>query len=165
MKLAPDAACGGPRSRRETGRCRRTWVWTRVGLARRDNITVVADRDAGTVEYIADERSQASLDSYAERLTAELLEVIEAVALDMWDPYANLVRPHLPNPDSKIVFDRFHLMGYPRARSWTPCATRRTVPCRRRRQDTCRIQVPVTVLLGNLPDRARDLSPLCAPST
>lgn len=42
-----------------------------VGLAHQDFITVVADCDAVTVEYIADERSQASLDSDAESFTAE----------------------------------------------------------------------------------------------
>jgi transposase len=92
-----------------------------------DFITVVADWDAGAVECIADERGQASLDSDAEGFTAEQLVGIEAVAMDMWDPYANWVRARLPNPDNKIVFDRFHLMGYG-ARPWTPCANRRRCP-------------------------------------
>src|SRR5262249_13045337 len=38
-----------------------------------DYITVVSDLDAGSVEYIADERRQASLDSYFQKFTAEQL--------------------------------------------------------------------------------------------
>ncbi len=34
---------------------------------------------------------------------------IEAVALDMWDPYIRSVREHVPDADSKIVFDKFHV--------------------------------------------------------
>jgi len=77
-----------------------------------DYITVVSDLDRGTVEHIADERRQSSLDSYFEKLTTEQKTDIQAVAMDMWEPYANSVRAHLPDPDNKIVFDRFHVMGY-----------------------------------------------------
>jgi transposase len=77
-----------------------------------DYITVVSDLDRGTVEYLADERRQASLDSYFERFSAEQRELIEAVAMDMWDPYINSVRANLERPDEKIVFDRYHVMRY-----------------------------------------------------
>lgn len=77
-----------------------------------DYITVVSDLDAGTVEYIADERRQASLDGYFEKFTDEQLAGIEAVAMDMWEPFAASVRAHLTDADDKIVFDRYHLMGY-----------------------------------------------------
>lgn len=77
-----------------------------------DYITVVSDLDAATVEHIADERRQASLDSYFARFTPAQREQIRAVAMDMWEPYANSVREYLPDPDSKIVFDRYHVMGY-----------------------------------------------------
>ena len=81
-----------------------------------DYITVVADLDTGTVDYIADERRQASLDGYFEKFTPEQLAGIQAVAMDMWEPFANSVRAHLTDPDDKIVFDRYHLMGYPHRR-------------------------------------------------
>ena len=77
-----------------------------------DYITVVSDIDRGTVEHIADERRQASLDSYFDRFTTEALTGIQAVAMDMWEPYADSVRAHLTDADNKIVFDRFHVMGY-----------------------------------------------------
>jgi transposase len=80
--------------------------------AGQDYITVVSNLDGGTVEHIADERRQASLDDYFTRLSPAQLERIRAVAMDMWQPYIDSVREHLPDPDSKIVFDRFHIMRY-----------------------------------------------------
>jgi transposase len=77
-----------------------------------DYITVVSDLDVGTVEYLADERRQTSLDGYFDQFTAEQLEQIQAVAMDMWEPFATSVRAHLSDADDKIVFDRYHLMGY-----------------------------------------------------
>lgn len=77
-----------------------------------DYITVVSDLDAGTVEYVADERRQASLDGYFAKFTAEQLCEVQAVAMDMWEPFAASVRTHLSDADDKIVFDRYHLMGY-----------------------------------------------------
>ena len=77
-----------------------------------DYITVVSDLDSGTVQFIADERRQASLDGYFDQFTAEQLEQIQAVAMDMWEPFATSVRAHLTDADDKIVFDRYHLMGY-----------------------------------------------------
>ena len=70
-----------------------------------DYITVVSDLDCGTVDYIADERRQASLDGYFEKFTPEQLAGIKAVAMDMWEPFAASVRAHLTDPDDKIVFD------------------------------------------------------------
>ena len=78
-----------------------------------DYITVVSDLDRGTVDYLVDERRQASLDSYFDRFTAEQRAGIEAVAMDMWEPYINSARANLEDADEKIVFDRYHLMKYP----------------------------------------------------
>jgi len=77
-----------------------------------DYITIVSDLEGGTAEYIADERRQESLDGYFERLSPEQRAAIEAVALDMWDPYLRSIRAHLEDADHKIVFDRFHVMGH-----------------------------------------------------
>jgi transposase len=77
-----------------------------------DYLTVVCNLDTGTVEYLADERRQASLDGYFTQFTDQQRQRIEAVAMDMWEPYTASVRAHLPDPDEKIVFDRFHVMRY-----------------------------------------------------
>lgn len=77
-----------------------------------DYITVVCDIEAGTVVHVTDERKQASLDAYFDTLGADDLARIEAVAMDMWEPYASSVRAHLDDADTKIVFDRYHVMSH-----------------------------------------------------
>jgi len=73
---------------------------------------VVSNFETGCVEYLADERRQASLDGFFEKFSAEDHKGIAAVAMDMWDPYINSTRDHLEDADQKIVFDRYHLMKY-----------------------------------------------------
>ena len=59
--------------------------------------------------YVAEDRTQASLDSFWATLSDEQVASIQAVAMDMWDPYIASVREHLPGADGKIVFDKFHI--------------------------------------------------------
>lgn len=73
-------------------------------------ITIVCDIERGTVEHIADERTKESLDSYFVKFSEEELAGIEAVAMDMWDPFLRSVVEHVPRGAEKIVFDRFHIM-------------------------------------------------------
>jgi transposase len=75
-------------------------------------LTLVCDLDEGTVEHIAEDRRQESLDGYYAGLTQEQLDGIEAVAMDMWEPYIQATRAQVPEAAEKIVFDRFHIMGY-----------------------------------------------------
>ena len=75
-------------------------------------LTLVCDLEAGTVEYIAEDRSQESLDGYYAGLTREQLDGIEAVAMDMWAPYIQASLARVPGAAEKIVFDRFHVMGH-----------------------------------------------------
>src|SRR3954463_4641418 len=75
-------------------------------------LTVVSDLDHGTVEYIADERKQASLDEYFHQLTPEQKGAIEAVAMDMWDPFFRSTMANVPAAAEKIVFDKFHIVRY-----------------------------------------------------
>jgi transposase len=75
-------------------------------------LTLVYDIAGGTVEYIADDRKQASLDPYFESFSPEERRGINAVAMDMWEPYVNSVRQYLDDAENKIVFDRFHIMQH-----------------------------------------------------
>ena len=54
--------------------------------------------------YVADDRKQASLDGFWPTLTPAQRDGI-AVAMDMWEPYVQSTRAHLPEADGKIVFD------------------------------------------------------------
>ena len=71
--------------------------------------TLVNDVVRGRVLYVAEDRKRESLDGFWETLTPEQLHGIQAVAMDMWDPFVNSTRQHLPDADTKIVFDLFHI--------------------------------------------------------
>jgi transposase len=75
-------------------------------------VTLVFDLDRSTVEYIADDRKKTSLDAFYLSLTKEQSAGIEAVAMDMWEPFVSSTVEHVPDGRSKIVFDRFHVMKH-----------------------------------------------------
>jgi len=68
---------------------------------------LVYDIERASVEYIADERTQASLDPYFESFSPEERAGIRAVVMDMWPAYINSVEAHLDGAQDKVVFDRF----------------------------------------------------------
>lgn len=74
--------------------------------------TLVTNLDKGTVEYVGEDRKTASLDAFFVKLTDEQRGSIEAVAMDMWEPYQTSVHAHVPGAAKKIVFDRFHMMQH-----------------------------------------------------
>jgi len=75
-------------------------------------VTLVYDIAAGSVEYIADDRKQESLDPYFSSFTPEEREGIRALAMDMWEPYVNSVRAHFDDAEQKIVFDKVHILKH-----------------------------------------------------
>jgi len=75
-------------------------------------LTLVYDIERASVEYIADERTQASLDPYFESFSPEERAGIRAVVMDMWPAYINSVEAHLDGAQDKVVFDRFHIMKH-----------------------------------------------------
>jgi transposase len=75
-------------------------------------LTIICDIEAGTVEHVVEDRKQKSLEEYYKGLNQEQLEGIEAVAMDMWEPYIQATMAQVPEADKKIVFDRFHVMGH-----------------------------------------------------
>jgi transposase len=72
-------------------------------------LTLVNDLERARVLYVAEDRKQSSLDGFWGTLTVEQINGIEAVAMDLWDPYIASVREHVPEADGKIVFDKFHV--------------------------------------------------------
>ena len=75
-------------------------------------VTLVCDLDRSTVEYVGEGRRQESLDGYYRSLTAEQLAGIKAVAMDMWDPFIASTKTYVPQAETKIVFDRYHIMTH-----------------------------------------------------
>jgi transposase len=100
------------RIRKQARMVRRIGVDEKAAAKGHRYLTVVCDLDEGTVEYIAEDRKQESLDRYYAGLTPEQLTGIEAIAMDMWEPYIQATRARVPEATGKIVFDRFHIMGH-----------------------------------------------------
>jgi transposase len=74
--------------------------------------SLVCDLDAGTVEAVVDDRAQASLEAYYRQFTPEELATIEAIAMDMWEPYILATHACVPDAAKKIVFDKYHATRY-----------------------------------------------------
>jgi transposase len=74
-------------------------------------VTVIMDYVSGRVVWTGEGHDQQTLDRFFDGMTAEQKTAIQAVAIDMWDPYINRLKHHCP--DALIVFDLFHIVkGY-----------------------------------------------------
>ncbi len=79
---------------------------------RHSYMTLVYDLDRSTVEHVAEDRTTESLSGYYRSLSGKQLSGIEAVAMDMWEPYVKATMEHVPLAGERIVFDRFHIMSH-----------------------------------------------------
>lgn len=73
----------------------------------REFVTVVCDLDDGRVLHIADGRGSEALASCYAAMTDEQRQAVEAVAMDMHQPYVLATQSALP--EATIVFDKFHI--------------------------------------------------------
>lgn len=58
--------------------------------------TIVSDIEHSTIEYLADERTRESLAGFYRNLIARQRNGIQAVAMDMWEPYLMATQAHMP---------------------------------------------------------------------
>jgi transposase len=99
-------------------RAKRPRVPTRLGVDEKAAakghryLTLVCDLQHATVEYIAEDRRQASLDEYFQTLRPDQRAAIQAIAMDMWEPYVQSVLTYVPGGARKIVFDKYHIMSH-----------------------------------------------------
>lgn len=74
-------------------------------------MTVVLDYISGRVVWTGLGHDKQTLDCFFAGMTDEQKAQIQAVAMDMWDPFINRIRHHCPQ--AMIVFDLFHIVkGY-----------------------------------------------------
>ena len=71
-------------------------------------MTVVLDYLTGRVVWMGAGRKAETLDGFFAGMSAAQKQGIQAVAMDMWEPFIKAVRTHCPQ--AKIVFDLFHLV-------------------------------------------------------
>ena len=72
-------------------------------------LTVVLDFVSGRVVFVGKNRKAKTLKRFFNQLSISQRKKIDAVAMDMWDPFIKAVRDKLPN--AKIVFDLFHVVS------------------------------------------------------
>ena len=72
-------------------------------------LTIIADWESGRVRGVVEGRSYESLRGFFVSLSDTERSSIEAVAMDMWDPYIKAVKESCPQ--AKIVFDQFHVVA------------------------------------------------------
>jgi len=73
-------------------------------------ITLLTDLEGARVLDVVEERTGEAADQLWETLSPEQKEAVEAVAVDMWEPFIQTIREQVPEAD--IVHDKFHVSKY-----------------------------------------------------
>lgn len=93
-------------ARRQMVAPRRIGVDETAFQRRHEYVTVVNDLE-NRVLHVADGRGLEALNGFYEQLGPEGAGQIDAVAMDMWQPYIRSTGDHAPQ--AKIIFDKFHI--------------------------------------------------------
>lgn len=72
-------------------------------------LTIILDYETGRVVWIGKKRKARTLKSFFNQLSKGQKNKLEAIVMDMWDPYIKAVREKVPHV--KIVFDLFHVVS------------------------------------------------------
>jgi transposase len=73
-------------------------------------ITLLTDLDESRVLDVVEERTTEAADRLWETLSPEQKQAVEAVAVDMWEPFIQTIQKQVPEAD--IVHDKFHVSKY-----------------------------------------------------
>ena len=76
---------------------------------RHEYVTVVIDQERDIVVHVADERKKQSLTQFYDTLSEQQLSELECVSMDMWPAFINTTLERVPDADTKIAFDKFHV--------------------------------------------------------
>lgn len=72
-------------------------------------ITVVSDLERDRVLWVGDDRKKATLAAFWSELPEAQRDGITEIVMDMWEPYIRATLAAVPDADSKIVIDRYHV--------------------------------------------------------
>jgi transposase len=73
-------------------------------------ITLLTDLEKSRVLDVVEERTTEAASQLWETLSPEQKQGVEAVAVDMWEPFIRTIQQHVPDAD--IVHDKFHVSKY-----------------------------------------------------
>ena len=72
-------------------------------------ITVILDKDRNSVIEVLHDRKAETLEKWLKTQENVDLKGLESISMDMWDPYIKAVKETIPEAETKIAFDRFHV--------------------------------------------------------
>ena len=72
-------------------------------------LTVVLDYERGRVIWVGKHRRAKTLSRFFNKMPKRDRKTLEAIAMDMWDPYIKAIQKKVPHV--KIVFDLFHVVA------------------------------------------------------
>ena len=83
-----------------------------IYLGRRDKfLTIVSDLERGEPLWAGQDRKRETLDRFfTEARPPARRRAVRAVCVDMWEPFAQSLRTHLPR--AQIVYDKFHVLRH-----------------------------------------------------
>lgn len=96
--------------RREEAELKRIGVDEKSFLKGHNYASIMHDVDSGKVLDIVQGRDEKAVKKLFDTISEKQKESIEAVAMDMWQPFMSVSNFVLPNAD--IVHDKFHIAGY-----------------------------------------------------
>jgi transposase len=73
-------------------------------------VTLLTDLDQSRVLDVVQERTSEAAEELWASLTPEQKQAVEAVAVDMWEPFIQTIQKQVPEAD--IVHDKFHVSKY-----------------------------------------------------
>ena len=74
-------------------------------------LTVVYDLERRVLLWVGEDRTEEAVKKFfTEEMGRRRCGTLQVVCMDMWAPYAHLVREHAPN--AQILFDRFHIVKH-----------------------------------------------------
>ncbi len=73
-------------------------------------ITLLTDLDQARVLDVVEDRTGAAAEQLWQTLTPAQKQAVEAVAVDMWEPFIQTIQKEVPDAD--IVHDKFHVSKY-----------------------------------------------------
>jgi len=73
-------------------------------------VTNVYDLTTRKLLWSGEGRSQATLRAFFEEYGSDLQQTVKGVCCDMWQPYIDMIKEHLP--EATMVFDKFHVIQH-----------------------------------------------------
>ena len=74
-------------------------------------LTVVYDLERRVLLWVGDDRTEEAVKPFfTKEMGTRRCHTLRVVCMDMWAPYANLVRQYATN--AQILFDRFHIVKH-----------------------------------------------------